>query len=63
MVQSLTGKNVVSKSATVFTVRMCSLFLLLFSVLLLTGCANLSSDDREIFYSGWANPNSSPRTQ
>jgi len=63
MVQSLTGRNVVSKSAAVFTVRMCSLFLLLSFALLLTGCANLSPDDREIFYSGWANPNSSPRTQ
>ena len=63
MVQSLTGKKVVSKSAVVFTGRMCSLVLLLSSVLLLTGCANMSPDDREIFYSGWANPNPNPRTQ
>lgn len=66
MVQLLPEKNVVTKRAAVFAVRTCSLFLLLCFVLLLTGCAGMSSmnsDDREIFYGGWGNPNSSPRIQ
>ena len=62
MVQPSTGKNIVSKSA-VFAVRMCSLFVLLSSTLLLTGCASVSPDERAIFYSGWGNPNNSALIQ
>ena len=47
----------------VFTMRMCSLFLLMSSALLLTGCATANSDERAIFYSGWGNPNSKPLLQ
>ena len=46
-----------------FAVRMWILFLLASSALLLTGCANLSSDDRAVFYSGWTDPKSSPLIQ
>ena len=50
--------NVVSKTVTTFTARMCLLFLLLSSAILVTGCAtNVSPEDRAIFYSGWVNPN------
>jgi len=53
------------KSVAAVAVRMCLLFLLVSSALLLTGCAtaNMSSDDRAVFYSGWADPNSSPPIQ
>jgi hypothetical protein len=51
------------KSVAVFAVRMWILFLLASSALLLTGCANLSSDDRAVFYSGWADPKSHPLIQ
>ncbi len=49
-----------SKGTTVFPVRMCLLFLLLFSAFLATGCATMNPEDRAFFYSGWVDPNSSP---
>ncbi len=57
IVQSPNGKNVAASA-----VRICLLFLLVSSALLLTGCAtaNMSSDDRATFYKGWVDPNSSP---
>jgi hypothetical protein len=61
------GNNMVrssnAKRVAVFAVRMCLLFLFVSSALLLTGCANLSSDDRDVFYSGWRDPNSNPLIQ
>jgi len=63
MIQSSVEKNVISKNAAVFAVRVGLLLLLISSALLVTGCASVSSDDRETFYSGWANPNSKPPVQ
>jgi hypothetical protein len=37
---------------------MCRLILLVSSALLVTGCATMSSDDRAVFYNGWADPKS-----
>ena len=58
MGQSSNGKNV-----AVFAVRMWILFLLASSAFLLTGCASRSSDDRAVFYSGWADPKPNPLIQ
>ena len=42
-------------------VSLCLLFLLVSSAaLLLTGCATVSPEDRDFFYSGWVQPNSQP---
>jgi hypothetical protein len=60
MIQSSTGKNAMPKSPVVLAVRMCLLFLLISSALLVTGCANVSPEDRAFYYSGWVNPNSQP---
>ncbi|MGO9609530.1 MAG: hypothetical protein ACLPT4_07830 [Verrucomicrobiia bacterium] len=51
------------RSVAAFAVRMCLLLLLVSSALLLPGCADLSSDDRAVFYSGWADPKSNPLIQ
>lgn len=58
MVQTPNGRNVVSKSAAVFAVRMGLLILLTASALLATGCSTVSPEDRRFFYSGWVDPNS-----
>ncbi len=65
MIQSPNGNDVISKVVTMLTARMCLLFLLLSSALLVTGCAtNVSPEDRATFYSGWVNPNAAaPPTQ
>jgi hypothetical protein len=60
MLHSSTERNVMSKSAAVFRERMCILFLLICSALLVTGCATVSPEDRAFYYSGWVNPNSQP---
>jgi len=57
------GQSSNGKSVAVFAVRIWILFLLASSALLLTGCADLSSDDRAVFYSGWADPKSTPLIQ
>jgi hypothetical protein len=59
MVQSSTERNVASTLA----VRMCLLFLLVSSALLLTGCATTNPDERDVFYSGWVDPHSNPLLQ
>jgi hypothetical protein len=41
-------------------VSLCLLFLLTSSALVLTGCANVSPEDRAFFYKGWVNPNAQP---
>lgn len=51
MAASPSGKRV-----PLFAVRVCLLVLLMSSALLATGCADLSSDDRNVFYKGWADP-------
>jgi hypothetical protein len=58
MVHFSNGKNVASKGAAVFAVRMVLLFLLTTSALLATGCSTVSPEDRRFFYSGWVDPNS-----
>ena len=58
MVRSSNGKGM-----TGFAMRMGVLLLLVASALLSTGCASLTLDDRDIFYSGWKNPNSKPLVQ
>jgi hypothetical protein len=52
-----------ANSGVAFAGRMCLLLLLVSFALLATGCASLSSDDRAVFYNGWANPNSNPPIQ
>ncbi|MGD0058382.1 MAG: hypothetical protein ABSD58_03100 [Verrucomicrobiia bacterium] len=58
MRQSLNGKNIAA-----FAMRMCLLLLLVSSALLVTGCADLSSDDRAVFYNGWTDPKSNTLIQ
>ncbi len=53
MGQSSNGKNIAE-----FAMRLCLLLLLVSSALLVTGCADLSSDDRAVFYNGWTDPKS-----
>ena len=60
MAQSSTETSVISRSVTV---RIGLLLLLISAGFLLAGCANMNSDDRATFYSGWANPNGRPVTQ
>ena len=56
------GQSSDGKKTAVFAVRMGILFLLVSSALLVAGCADLSSDDRAVFYHGSADPKSDPRT-
>ena len=63
MGQSSTETNVISPRTAVLAVRIGLLLLLMSSAFLLTGCADISSDDRSMFYSGWVNPNGRPMTQ
>jgi hypothetical protein len=39
------------------TTLLLGLLLLVSSVVLLTGCANVSGEDRDFFYRGWLFPN------
>jgi hypothetical protein len=56
-------RDIVSKRAAAVALRVGVLFLLVTSGLLLTGCATVSSDDRDIFYSNWVDPHSNPLVQ
>jgi hypothetical protein len=60
MVQSSTEKNVMCKGAAAFAGRMCLLVLVVSSALLVMGCATMTSDEQDVFYSGWGNPKSNP---
>jgi len=63
MGQSSTETNVTPRRVSVLAVRIGLLLMFISSLSLLTGCANMSSDDRSMFYSGWANPNGRPMNQ
>jgi hypothetical protein len=54
-------REVLSKKAV--ALRVGALFLLVTSGVLLTGCATVSSDDRDVFYSNWVDPHSNPLVQ